>query len=367
MISNQWISIQKALLNNYDISQEIRNITMYNDIDNIGYVLELVYNDISDIRGKMPLKGGETLELILTKENKKFKKEFILYDLKTQAVDENNFYLKLSFISKSSFFLGINRINKSYYNTVSNIIKTWISVEGTTSQKFQVLIPGWTKSKAIKYLLNNFTKDYLFYETNSSYKLESLENLIIDSEYDDFVFSSKNPYYSKLILDINYKQSFNTLDDSYNNIYNRNIYSYNPNTKSFEGVNYNVKEIQESYNTFGSGRNYNEDITDNIFSKNINVPYTSNFASFNYQPYKLFNKSYEILIYGDIELEVGKTIRLDIKERFSNNLNNLDSGLYLITKIAHHISSGEYLCKLQIEKNAPQKDLESNIYKKAIM
>ena len=164
MINNQWVMCQKAILNDYNISDYIANITIYNDIENAGFVCEVLYNDVSDIRGKMPLVGGEILELILVDGNKnKFKKDLVLSTIKTKVIDDANTYLNMTFISEKSFYMGINRDNKSYNDTISNVISTYCTNRGTATTKLeQIIVPGWSQTKAVRYMIDNFTKEVLW-------------------------------------------------------------------------------------------------------------------------------------------------------------------------------------------------------------
>ena len=370
MLKFKTIEVQKAVLNNYDISVNLKNVTLYNDIDNVGYVLELLYNDVSDIKNKMPLRGGEQLELIMVNKtdriNTTFKKSFILSNVVTQPIDKNNVYIKMTFTSKESFLLGVTRDYSSYNDTITNIVNSYKACKTITPDltKKQILIPGWSQTKAIRYA-SSFLDSYFYFEVNDGFRFENINDLIIKSKYDYFI-NSNNPTSDRIILDIDYIQSFDTLNESYDNIYDKTIHSFNPSLKIFGNQNTKVKELQTKSKTFGTGLNFNPTFLTNIKTRNIVMPYYDDVLNSKKDSYTLFNKTVDLVIHGDLSLQVGDSLNLILNDRFNSNPSR-DSGNYLISKIAHHISNNEYTCKVRLSKNSPYKDKLENIYTNVVI
>lgn len=367
MIQSQYCQVQKAELNGYNISDNLRNIKLFNNIDNIGFTLFINYNDISDIKNKMPLRGGEELELIILDNNdNEFNKSFILFNIESNRINEQNNILSMRFISKESFLLSVKRDYNSYNSTIFDLVNSYQSCECITpdTTKKQIIIPGFSYTKAIKYV-TGFVDSYFFFETNTNYRFENISDLVIDSDK-EYTLSDNNPLFKRLILDIYFKDTFNTLEDSYNNLYNRKYFSFNPNTKSIENKEYLYKTIQEESKTFGTGYNINESFTNQLNTRIENVPYYLDVFNSNKDSYRLFDKTVRIVTYGDLSLNVGDSLRLNLRDRF-NSEPSRESGLYLISKISHHFSNSEYICNIELKKNSPYKDQENNIYKNSII
>lgn len=358
-MKNFSIEIENVYLDDYLLdSQNILKISTYNSIDQIGYTLEMVYNDITDIKTKIPLKGTEELKIVMIDIFKnKIKKSFILRTVKrlNDPQLENN-TIHMTFISKDAFYLGINRVYFSYQDTISNIIKKWIpEIEDNipTTENCSIIIPGFTKTKGIKYL-RQFTDNYFVFENNEKFQHSSIQDLLIKSN-DIYKFQSNNRKDRYYIIDSKEIRLFDTVTETYENMYNNIYKAYNPKTKVIESKTKQIDSIQKELKTLGSGENFVNNLLNGLDYKITMYPYFENVLENSKVLDLMFNKSYELLLNGDLNLQVGKTINL----QFDNKLTN---GLYLITKVAHHIDGKDFYTKIEVKKNAYYKgDIISNV------
>lgn len=359
-MGNYEVQIQDFTLNDYKLdSNRIKTLSLFNSLEQYGMTLEIVYDDVSDVKGKMPLKGGEELSLVIVDQyENKLKKTFILRVVKVlSAANTESSIIQLKFISKEGFYLGINRDYTSYTNvTASNIIKGYIPTvvdKKPTTDLLNICIPGYTKTKAINYVCS-FTNNYNCFETNDKFIFSGIEDLLVPSDI-HFKVRSNNPKDKFLIVDMKEKQSFNAANETYDNIYSNVYKSFNPATKTVSTVKTTIQEEQAKIKTLGTGENFSTKISSEISPRITMIPYAPNILNYSNSLEMMFNKCFEILINGNLELEVGDTINLNLLEMYNNNPNELLSGLYLVTKTAHHISSTEFWTKVEVQKNAYNK------------
>lgn len=362
-INNAFIKIQKLTISDYNInSNNIVLISMFNNIEQIGYTLEISLNDISDIRGRLPIKGGETISLIFIDQyENKIKKDFILTRaLDIAKVNESNQLIKLSAISKDSFYLSVKRDYSTYNNSISDVFKKYCTYTDNTSssEKYQIIIPGFTYTKSIQYILNNFTKSNVFYEVNDKFEYSDINDLLIEGT-NTYEYDSSNPYYRYNIVDSEELSIQDGAMESYKNIYKNNYVTFNPNTKSIDREDKTIETESLENNLQGTGKNYSEEIYKNINYKYNIVPYTSTALRDKTIFFKMFNKKFNILINGDLNLQVGQVIKIDNKLRLSNNEpSKLSSGDYIVTKVAHHITQNSFDTKIEVAKNSYFKEVD---------
>ncbi len=357
-MKNQFLRVQELKISDYVIDViNVKGINLYNNINQIGYVLELVINDVTDIKNKLPIKGGEILKFIAFDQDKnKFKKEFVCTNIEeVNKQNEYNVITKLTFISRDAYYLSVNRDYNHYNDTISNIVNKYTTSDlvdnNPTSAKYSVIIPGFSKTKAIKYMIDNFTKSHLYFENKDNFVLSDVNDLLVKGE-NTYVQTNDNALYKYAIIGYKEIQVFNAMEESYNNIYNNNYIAYNPNTKTIDGINVTINDLQDEETRLGIGDNYSTIIQDSIQIKNTVVPYSTNVLNNSVDTFGLFNKRYEMLLHGDFNLEVGKTIEVRYKDRFNNNLNPLLNGTYLISKTAHYMDSKEFVTKVEVVKNS---------------
>lgn len=357
-ISNTFITVQKLVLGTeeYDInSNNVLRLTIFNNIEQIGDTIEILFNDTTDMKTKLPIKGGEEISCIFVDQYKnKFKKTFVLTTVKeVKAINDMNQLIKIGAISKDSFYLGVNRDYSSYNSTVQDVISNYITFENSSplTTEYQIIIPGFTHTKSIQYMLKNFTKSHVFFENNDNYIFADIDDLLIEGE-NTYEYENGNPYYRYNIIEWNEKSVFNGITETYKNIYKNQYLTYNPSTKSIDTIDKTIKTESAEANLQGTGNNYSEEIFENINTKYNIVPYSSTRLDDSSIIFNLFNKKFELLINGDLNVQVGSTIKIEKFERLmSATPNRLLAGDYLITKVAHHISSEEFMTKIEVVKN----------------
>lgn len=367
------VSIQKMILKDlvkeYNLSEsnDNLNITIFNNIDGIGESFELIFNDINDIKTKFPISGGEEIELILKDiYNTEYSKIFILTKIsELKKTNETNVLTVLRGVSKESYLLGIRRDYSCYNSSISEIIKKYSNFtdKNPLTDINQIVIPGFTYTKAIQYMIWNFTKNHICFENNSGFVFSSVEDLIKEdvgeSKYVLYKSESSNQSYRYNTLDYNEKPIVNVMSDGYDNIYKNNYISYNPSTKSIENISKTAED--EIDKTMGGWNNFSQKVLEEINIKNHIIPYYNNALSNSNKYYDFFNLRYELLINGDLNVQVGNVIELEIPERLTSGINNrVTGGKYLVTKTAQHISGNEFLTKIEISKNNRLEEIDIN-------
>ena len=358
-MKNNTIEIRSISINDYTLdTNNIVNLSVYNSIDQVGYTMEFIYNDVTDMKNKLPIKGGEKATIVFVDVFKtKVKKTFILRTIKTLGDPElESNKIHATFITEDAFLMGINRVYASYNDTVSNIVKKYIpnvQDKNPTTDKIQVLIPGFSITKAIRYL-RQFTNNYFVFENNTGFQYSSISDLLIPSP-DIYKFKSNNRKDRYFIIDSKELQLFNTIEETWINMYNNIYKTYNPNSKTIDTKTADIKDEQAKLKTLGSGENFSDYLVQNLSPKIEMFGYSPNILNYPKIVDLMFNKKFELLLNGDLNLQVGKTINLQTKDKLVN-------GLYLITKVAHHIDAKDYHTKVQVEKNAYFKgDIISNV------
>lgn len=386
---------QKIELGDYDLrSENIIKMALFNTIDRIGIGLELVINDKTDIKNKSPIKGGEKLSIIFTdRYDNKLKKDLILTNVENlDSINDWNNVIQLSFVTKDSYIMSTKR-DYSYHNgTISDIIKKYGEFTDTTptTEIRDVVIPGFTYTKAIQYMISNFTKSHICYEANENYVFTDIEDLLVVEEVDETKTSTKeqeektnNTKETKTtaeeaeekdadtIYRINYKnphsrygvlswkevQVFNTINDGYKNIYDNTYISYDPSTKTVVSSRKTIDTEEKEVTRLGTGPSYNEDIIENVNTKFSIKPYSEKVLENSSNTYDLFNKKLELLMNGDLNIQIGALVDIEIRDKFNNDVNNTTNGQYIVTKLAHHIDQKEFLTKVEVSKNAFFKEI----------
>jgi len=352
------IKTQEVLINDYDINTDnLLTLNLFNNIEQLGYSLIITINDVTDIKNKMPLKGGEILKLILIdRYDTIFKKEFILIDVnELDRVNEYKAVIKMSFITKEAYDLSTQR-DYSYYNdSVSNIIKNYgiFKDDKPITTIYPITIPGFTYNKSIQYMIGNFTKSHICFENNDGFVFSDINDLLsVDvPEGTSYDIVTKNPYYRYKIVSWDEIQVFNSLNDAYNNIYSNAYITYDPNNKTMNKIIKTIDLEQKDVTLLGDGNNWNDTLKDGISTKYNIKPYNENVLSNSTKTFGLFNKKLEMLINGDLNVQVGQVIDVLVFDRFNNDFNKQTNGKYIITKIGHTINQTEYYTKIEVSKN----------------
>ena len=354
-MNNEFIQVQKLTVEDYSISSHnLTKLTIFSNIETIGQSLEIIFNDVTDLETKLPIKGGETIDMILTDIHRnKYKKTFILTKFLDISNDsEYSQIKKIQAISKDAYYLGVKRDYNSYNKTVSEIIKNYGSFKDSNPLliKESIIIPGFTYTKAIQYMIDNFTKAHICFENNTGFVFSNIEDLLVQAT-DEYVFDYDIESYRYAVLEYNDIKSFDTILEGYNNIYKNTYTTFNPNTKAIESVNKTVQDELENV-TLGTGTNYSAEIYDNINTKNNILPYSTNRLQTSNKYYNMFNKPKELLLNGDLNIQIGTVIKVGFIERLTNkNDNRLIAGEYLVTKVAHHMTNEDFFTKIEVQKN----------------
>lgn len=364
-MNNQYFSLQKFEINGYSPSfSDLKMITIFNDIDNLGMTLKVLFNDTTDIITKMPVKGFEDIHVIFIDEyNNKFDKTFSCTSWKElNKTSEQDVIVELKGISKDSFIFSQKKIYRSYQKSITDIITDISSskISSTNNNEIQFVSPGWSVTKCLQYLSG--MNGSLYFERNmDGFLFEELDDILniekekLNSE-NVYKINSNNPHYRYLVKSFREVDMGNLMKDLCSGIYGNTSLAYDPNLKQVKSKVTTLPEVMDDYLTLGSGSPYVKDI-DDILEENLKyVPYSSDTILNDSSTWKsrihTWNKVLEIVTPGDVTKEIGTLIKLSMKDRFNTNPNPKLHGIYLVTKTAWNLTHTDFSCKMRIEKNS---------------
>ena len=65
-MKNNYFEVQKFTIDGVVLAfNELKSFVIYSGIDSIGLQISILYNDITDLKTNLPLKGGELIELLI--------------------------------------------------------------------------------------------------------------------------------------------------------------------------------------------------------------------------------------------------------------------------------------------------------------
>lgn len=365
-MKNNYFEVQKFTIDGIDVAfNELKSFTIYSDIDSIGLQISILYNDITDLKTNLPLKGGELIELLLQdKYGKVINHKYVLTsidEISNKTVTKDSL-IKLNGITEDSFKLITQRLYTSYLNkTPSEIVSDIDSKIDTqqTSNKGDFLCPGWSKNKFIQYLtkvaFNDKGSNFLFYEDIDGMKFKSLNELLNITDTYAFDINNRNEQYRYNIHSLEEINNFNVLENTYQNMYINTFVSYNPNKKIIEKTIIDSTKLENK--KLGKGAIINDKILE------YQTPSRSSLAFHDIDTFTsqsehdiIFNgysKRLDLLLNGDLERVVGEVIFINRTNRIKQNeFDNENAGTWIIEKIAYHFSNSDFKMKVRVTRNS---------------
>ena len=364
--------------------------------------------------------GGEKIDFqigraaIDTKEAEVFvKSAFIaeIHDHTTPKVGLQSY--TFTCLSEHAFINNSKTVNNAFDGNIANLVSSIclnelnesITTDDKASDLLTGIYPNLKPYDAITWLLRNSTDEgtpYFFYETlKDGLQFNSYKQLVDKDIYREY---NNSPFYQfevgsaehykeaktkiiKMSSDLNtslykligkgaYASSVQTLDIATkkytvtDNAYKDSFEKLNKNGKYFsDKTKFNENELVNNFKarqffisknskSFSTKNNYHNVISNSISDK------TSQYSSLGFM-------GLDIFLYGDFNLSVGKKVNLKITKstdekiqesnRKTGMLDNLLSGNYIVTSLAHVFDGTEYKCDVGIQKDSLIFDLDSEI------
>jgi hypothetical protein len=346
---------------------KIHSISIHTSIEMIGAELNLMFDDISDLKNNIPLHGGELITIVFKDiKSKTITKKFILTSLKEIVPNVSvHSVTNIIGISEEAFKLLTERTNKCCVKSPTSIIKKIapkVKILSNSKDAITAISPGWTKNKFIQYLCNHAVDGkgnagYLFYEDIEDMKVSTLHDLLSKPVSKTYKINTKNPNYQYNILDYQQikKQKLET-DITYTNSKTK-VMMYNPDKKKVCSKVFDVDKL----NTKRLGS-----VKDDKKEKEY-APTKLQVVGWQYKDvlktrgndilFSSFKKTYKILINGLFDVKVGDLIKVDFIDKFTGDKSAEFSGKWIITKASYHLTNNTFMMKCEIQKNASEHEV----------
>jgi len=358
-------------INDIPISKiDIVGLHLYVSIDSLASKLKLAFYDRGNIIGELPLKGGETVNLIIEdKYGTNISRSFILTEYRlAMKNDQSSFITEISALSETGFLMATDRIYKSWANKKpSDIVfdlNDTIEIEPTSNTLEQFVCPGWTVVKALQKLTelsysDKYKSPYLCFENTSGDILYTPVNKLLEvNKVNAYKPKNANPFYRYNILDMKQISNFDVLGQSFENPFKNKYISYNPDKKDIETTDVLSDElIGNDVKALNKGSIYSNQLFDLVNVRQNVIPWydydTFIPQTINKAVYGLYEKRIDLLLNGDLNLNPGDVIFLDIKDNQKlTEFSKDQAGNWMIEKIAFHFTNADFKVKVRLMKES---------------
>lgn len=364
-ISNDERTVDIPLYNMY-------NAIIRNRIDAIGLHLELLFNDETDLKNIMPIKGGEIIHVnVQDAHGNQLDKEYKLSNIYAlgNANDNENATI-IHAIEKEAFDLFFTRKYQNFNDKkISDVLKD-ILPKGSeieeTKNTINITNPNWSINKFVQKLANRAinTKgniSYLFFQDAEGFKFKSLETIIEENKESakDYVFDNYNPDYRYNVIDWYDKSKPDYLANQVRNVSNNKYVAYDPDSKGFKSKEVKTKDLENT--KLGKGVTHAEEVRERENKKVVVVDYygDDDFDNVvnNQVIFRSYNKSMELLINFDLEVKVGSVLNLLIPAKNdSTELSNTQAGKWIVKRLAHQFNTVNAYTKVEVIRNGSYND-----------
>jgi hypothetical protein len=378
----------KYIVEDFNIYQSIFSSVMSGDI---------VVKDSNNILTQLALNGSEFLYINFTKGEQyaTFEKSFRIVKITEVGLKNlNTLKYKIHFVSEELVLDQQFRISKSYkgfYDSqiVADILINYLQVpaekitlEQTVIPHDEFIVPNLKPFEAIQMLTSftlnpTLTSAFLFFETQSGFKFQSLESLITAEPYKSLSLRPQNilsETENKLqhvdyISDFEIPQLFNVLDTASNGGYASSMLKLNLiNQEAVAAFSDPVASTPfTTLNDYLPFTNSKNRLNGTVIDSSAYVRYFVDLKGGlvdkmllqrAHQLALLNNHRMNIMIAGDTQYEAGQVIYVDfpyiqpINETSETIEDPYKNGNYIITGVRHRILENKYLCYLELCKDS---------------
>ena len=384
-----------------DITNQILNIEIYEDLFSPFITGNLLVVDSLDISSVLPLVGEERVNLdIETPGLGKIKDQFYLYKMSNKdRFSESAMAYQIHFMSLEGIIDANKKISKAFSGKNSDIVQKLIRSEGLNSKKTanieetrnsqKYVSNFWSPTQNIAYVMEdseNMTgaPSFVFFENREGYVFASLNSLyavppiqtFVEDNYTRTIGASGTTIRSveedyKRVNNLYVPDFFDYLDRVQGGYYSSALTSYDVTTKKYTYRVFDAKtKTSKNLNDQALvqlGANYRSD------ALRLFVPkYYGNFNGYSdvtnansmQERISLLKQAeslkIQISVAGRVDYTVGRTVNLEVYKnkptRVGDSVKDLIdpvmSGLYLISAISHQITRKEHICNMELIKDS---------------
>ena len=385
-----------------DSKATLADIRYYENVLSNVITLSVGVKETDDILDKLPIRGGEKVDIVLEDYNgKKLSPTLYVNKVRNVVSDsiENNYSLDLA--SEQLFKNDLSRVVKRYDGKISdNITKimkehldTDIDVEETLinynfigNNRKPLYVCTWLASKSIPAQPGEGTAGYLFFETQDGFQFKSIDGLFSQSYKRKYVLTNtpfKPDEYDAQVLKYSIDRDINLQNNLALGVYsNRSIY-FNFYDYKYVDQEFSIKDetiktggndnIQESIKNFGdepsrimtrildigtlpAGKKSEDELEtwkDDPTNPTFNAPKTMVQSVMRYN--QLFSIKINITIAADFTLKAGDLIYCDFPEvstSKNSGTNKQSGGIYMISSLCHRLTSDQSSTNLTLVRDS---------------
>ena len=393
-----------------DVSAQVINVQIYEDIFSPFITGSLILKDSLDLVNLFPFIGEEFLELEVstpTLEQYNIKGKYYIYKMSNREMTgDKSVVYQLHFISSEAIVDLNKKVSRVFANKISELIKPFIQdktfglesdknifIEDTLNNT-KYISNYWSPVQNIMYLVSNSintnkSPNYVFFENRDGFYFISLESLYTNSVYQSFVYdkytrddrplggsvrNTEKDY--RRILEISIPTAFDYMDRIRSGMLSSRQVSYDITKKTYSAKNYNMFQRFEKQKHLNEFPINSDRATFRSNSKIINYP--KNFGNFNgfgdvtnaktnqerISLMKLAEANkISITVPGRCDYTVGQKINLDLKrieplsKRDGDTTDKMFSGNYIIAAINHYVDREKHECNIEIIKESSMMDM----------
>jgi hypothetical protein len=355
-------------------SENIMSFVIFSSIDQPALQFEMIFNDRLDFKNQLPLKGGESIKLLMVDQyQQQIDLQFTLTSFTTLTNKETTSYMTIKAVSSLGLKLATTRVYTSWDDTItSDIVKSMSdAIEVTTSEgAYPIVAAGMTQTQLITKLSKlayseKYKAMYVFYEDLNSIKFKPLNELLAVKEVNTFKINNQNVNYRYNILEYEETKNVNVLAQAHDNYYDNTYVHYNPDTKKIYTNQRTIKDVNEETTSLGLGQVFSDSVASDQSTrlKPFIIESDGEFypTSVNSIGFALYTKKMTYVLNGDFNVQVGTLMNVNIPNKYEKTeFATENAGLWLVEKAAYHFNQSEFKMKVLVTKNATHADAISN-------
>lgn len=392
-----------------EVTSLAERISIYEDITSPFISGEIVLRDTYDIPNTIGRSDRNLIRLVINTpslpESSNIQGYFLIYDLvdRQLASDRSQLYT-YRFVSEEMVYDAQKRISKTYRGTGDTIIKEILEEKLVTKKTLkadeapvnQITYTSnfWSPTQNIRYCIEN-SKDsqgnasYLFFENRNGFNFTPLTSMKkgdpmqyfaasdfstdVDTDTGSLRFgsASRNPNndYS-VIREIRVDSTFNYLDFLSKGGARTSLYTHDLTTKKINIMKYEL--VRDKHTLLNKNRFLSDSAISNTEPIIMTAPKywsaldegdktNTSFLQNRVSQLTQFNAfKIEIDVFGRTDYTVGSYVVLDLNQirAISRDedkdlyIDKMYSGVYIVSKIAHHITRKEHKCTLELIKDS---------------
>ena len=386
----------------HDSTATLADIRYYENVLSNVITLSVGVKETEDILDKLPIRGGEKVDIVLEDANgAKLKPTLYVNKVRNVISDtlENNYFLDLA--SEQLFKNDLSRVVKRYDGKISENVKkimkeqldTDVDIDETLvnynfigNNRKPLYVCTWLAAKSIPAKPGEGTAGYLFFETQDGFQFKSIDGLFSQKSKRNYVLTNtpfKPNEYDGQVLKYSVDRDINLQNNLAVGAYsNRSIY-FNFYDYKYVDQEFSVKDeviktggknpIQASIEKFGdepsrimtrildvgtlpAGKSTEDELEtwkSDPSNPTFNAPKTMVQSVMRYN--QLFAIKINITIAADFTLRAGDLIYCDFPEvstRKTSGVNKQSGGIYMISSLCHRLTSDQSSTNLTLVRDS---------------